>query len=515
MSSEGSSDILKKDGSIRESEDSVSIPSVIRPSIAKSDNIDSYDYQESSDYALRLEEITTNHPAHPQNWTTWKKAWLIVLTTSLQAYVFWTPNFYSGVSSEVSEEWNLSSQTSLLGQSMFLLGVALGPLVLGPLSDLVGRKFVYIGSLLVYICFNVSCALAINYPQLVISMFILGAVGSTTLANVAGGVADLLRSEHSNWGMYMFIFMCSVSSIGSPMGTAVSENPKLGWRWLYWINVIVGGFFLLVLAFSPETLPVIVVERHEARQNNKPVSMFPRLTFKTLIKNTYFILSVALKIFFTEPIVTSLGIYNGFVNGLLYFFLQAIWPVYVDIYKMSDMAASSTYLAAIPACIILLWLEPLQSWLYRRDKRINKKSRPEARFKMTIALVWGFPVGIFMFAFCTKPSIHYIVSLIALTIFNMADYHIWQAMLLYITDSYPSVSASAVAAFELPSNLGSTAFVHLSALMFSRMNIHWATAVIGFVSLPLIALIYVLYFFGHRIRSRSKLATRHFIQLDS
>ncbi|EPY51278.1 membrane transporter [Schizosaccharomyces cryophilus OY26] len=509
------STLPKKDDSLCESRDAISIPSVIRHSITKSDEIDLYDFQDTSDYAQQLENITINHSAHPQNWTTWKKALLIFLSTSLQAYVFWTPNFYSGVQSKVMEEWTLSSQTSLLGQSMFCLGVALGPLVLGPLSDLAGRKIVYVGSLTIYLCFNVSCALAVNYPQLVISMFILGVVGSTALGNVAGGIADLLKDEHSNWGMYMFIFMCSISSIGSPMGTAVSENPKLGWRWLYWINVIVGGFFLLILAFAPETLPLIVVERYEARQKNKPVSMIPKLTFKHFFKSTYFIFFMALKIFFTEPIVLSLGIYNGFVNGLLYFFLQAIWPVYSDIYKMSDMAASSTYLAAIPACVILLWLEPIQCWLYRRDKRKNRSLRPEARFIMTIALVWGFPIGLFMFAFCSKPGIHFIVSLIALTIFDMADYHIWQAMLLYITDSYPSVSASAVAAFELPSNLGSVVFIHLSSLMFSRMNVHWAAAVVGFASLPLIALIYILYFFGHRIRSRSKLATRYLIRLNS
>ncbi|CAA21196.1 pyridoxamine/pyridoxine/pyridoxal transmembrane transporter [Schizosaccharomyces pombe] len=489
--------------------ESVVEPHLSNNSIAKLDTYELEENEDISDYAYKLAGISNEHPAHPQNWGWWKKAYIVLLSTSLQMYVFWTPNFYPGVQDSVMELWHLSSQVSLLGQSMFVLGVALGPLFLGPLSDLLGRKLVYIGSLIIYVCFCISCALARNYAQLVISMLIMGVVGSTALGNVAGAVADVLGDEDSNWGMYMFIFMCSVASVGSPMGTGVAENPKLTWRWLYWIDVIVGGFFIILFVFTPETLPAIVIQRYEQKRQGLPVSWFPQFSLKKLAKDTYFVFFMAIKIFFSEPIVSSLGIYNGFVNGLLYFFLQAIWPVYFSIYKMSDMAASCTYMAAMPACVILLWFEPLQCWLYKRDKRKHQnRLRPEARFIMTLFYVWGFPIGIFMFAFCSKVHIHYIVSLIGLTIFNIADYHIWQAMLLYVTDAYPNVSASAVAAFELPSNLGAVGFIHLSALMFSRMNVHWATAVVGFASLPLIALIYALYFYGDRIRARSKLASQ-------
>lgn len=91
---------------------------------------------------------------------------------------------------------------------------------------------------------------------------------------------------------------------------------------------------------------------------------------------------------------------------------------------------------------------------------------------------------------------------------GFADPLLWLSMLNYITDSYPNVAGSAIAAFLIPSFLMAAALAHLGVLMFANMSTTWAVAVIGFVSLGLCALIYFVYFFGAKVRSRSKLARR-------
>lgn len=42
--------------------------------------------------------------------------------------------------------------------------------------------------------------------------------------------------------------------------------------------------------------------------------------------------------------------------------------------------------------------------------------------------------------------------------------------------------------------------------MFDDLSTKWAFAVLAFVSLGVVALVYVLYFFGKALRRRSKLA---------
>jgi hypothetical protein len=77
------------------------------------------------------------------------------------------------------------------------------------------------------------------------------------------------------------------------------------------------------------------------------------------------------------------------------------------------------------------------------------------------------------------------------------------------TDSYPNVAASAIAAFLIPSFIMAAALAHLGVLMFDNMSTTWAMATIGFISFGLCALIYFIFFFGAKIRERSKL-TRTF-----
>lgn len=82
-------------------------------------------------------------------------------------------------------------------------------------------------------------------------------------------------------------------------------------------------------------------------------------------------------------------------------------------------------------------------------------------------------------------------------------------MLSYITDTYPNVAASAIAAFLIPSFLLAAGFAHIGIVLFKNLGTTWAMACIAFLSLGIVGLVYVLYFFGRTIRGWSKL-TRKF-----
>lgn len=69
------------------------------------------------------------------------------------------------------------------------------------------------------------------------------------------------------------------------------------------------------------------------------------------------------------------------------------------------------------------------------------------------------------------------------------------------------MAASAVAAFLIPSFVIAAALSHLGILMIDGMTIKWAMAIVGFISIGLCILVYVLYFFGAKIRKRSTFAS--------
>jgi len=101
------------------------------------------------------------------------------------------------------------------------------------LSDIGGRKWVYVGSILLYAILNIGTALAYNLPMLIIFQFLCGAAGSTALSNVAGTIADLF-GDADNAGQPMALFVAAANigpSLGSPVGEWIAINPNLSWRW--------------------------------------------------------------------------------------------------------------------------------------------------------------------------------------------------------------------------------------------------------------------------------------------
>lgn len=138
-----------------------------------------------------LEKIKETDEAHPMHWGLWKKWFIITVYCLLQVYVTMTSTMYVSVESLIQERFPCTTQVVTLGQSMFIIGTAVGPVFLGPLSDLGGRKWVYVGSILLYAVLNIGCALAYNLPMLIIFCFLVGVAGSTALSNVAGTIIDL------------------------------------------------------------------------------------------------------------------------------------------------------------------------------------------------------------------------------------------------------------------------------------------------------------------------------------
>ena len=91
--------------------------------------------------------------------------------------------------------------------------------------------------------------------------------------------------------------------------------------------------------------------------------------------------------------------------------------------------------------------------------------------------MWLFPVALFWFAFTSDGSVSYWSPIVAGAVLGFCDPILWLAMLNYITDSYPSVAASAIAAFSLPSFTIAAALVHAGIAMFDSMSTTWAVLV--------------------------------------
>jgi MFS transporter, DHA1 family, multidrug resistance protein len=139
--------------------------------------------------------------------------------------------------------------------SVFLVGLAVGQLVYGPLSDRFGRRPVLLAGLILYVVASAICALAPSVPTLIATR-LLQATGACAGPVVCRAV---VRDVHGREGAarilsYMGAAMALAPALGPILGGFVEA--WLGWRANFAILCIYGAVGLaLTAAILPETAP--------------------------------------------------------------------------------------------------------------------------------------------------------------------------------------------------------------------------------------------------------------------
>lgn len=121
--------------------------------------------------------------SNPKNWPKYKK-WTATILVS--CFTFISPvssTMLAPALPTLAEEFKITSsvETYLL-MSIFLLAYAVGPFVLGPLSEIYGRVVVLQSANMVFLVFNTVCGWATSKEQMLAFRFLSGLGGSAPQA---------------------------------------------------------------------------------------------------------------------------------------------------------------------------------------------------------------------------------------------------------------------------------------------------------------------------------------------
>jgi multidrug resistance protein len=199
-----------------------------------------------------------NDPMNPRNMHNAKK-WLITFTMALCSMcVTCTSSLYTMTYNQIDEEFGSSRIVATLGLSLFVFGLGLSPMVLGPLSEFYGRRPIYIGAFVFFTIWLVPCAVARNIETMLIARFFDGLSGSAFLSVAGGTIGDMFAREELQAPMMVYT---ASPFIGPGLGPIVGGliNYFLDWRWSFYILLIWSGFMLAAIIFLiPETYHPVV-----------------------------------------------------------------------------------------------------------------------------------------------------------------------------------------------------------------------------------------------------------------
>lgn len=131
-------------------------------------------------------QVTWDGPddsANPKNWT-FKRKWAATFIVS--SFTFISPVSSSMVApalGSLAKELNIVNEFEIaLTLSIFVLAYAIGPLFLGPMSEIYGRVPVLQLANIFYLVFNIACGVCTSKGQMLAFRFLSGLGGSAPLA---------------------------------------------------------------------------------------------------------------------------------------------------------------------------------------------------------------------------------------------------------------------------------------------------------------------------------------------
>jgi multidrug resistance protein len=143
------------------------------------------------------------------------------------------------------------------------------PLFWAPLSERIGRRWVYIISLILFCVCTIVCGISTNIGLFFTFRLLQGIFASGGQAVGGGTISDIFETHER--GKVMGLFM-----LGTILGPAIAPvcggyiNQYLNWRWIFYIKTIMGGVFLILsYFFIPESLYVPESQRAAPPSNYK------------------------------------------------------------------------------------------------------------------------------------------------------------------------------------------------------------------------------------------------------
>ncbi|CEH15885.1 Synaptic vesicle transporter SVOP and related transporters (major facilitator superfamily) [Ceraceosorus bombacis] len=448
------------------------------------------------------------------NFPEWKKWWIITVIFLVQLSMNFNTGVYQNGVGKFPEEWGLSEQGARVGAAVFLIAYAFGSQLWAPWSEELGRRIVMQISLGLVNIFQLPCALAPNYGSVVVARVFGGlfsAGGSVTL----GMVADMWEAENQAYPIAYVVF----SSVGgSSLGPLIGPFAEayLSWHWIFWLQLIFGGFVQAVHFFTvPETRSSVLLDREAKRRRKEGQEIWGPNEIRGKRFTVRGILTTWLRPFemlFTEPIVLCCSLLSGFSDSLVFVFIESFKLVY----EQWGFMAPRTALTFVPIWIgyIICWASmiiPIERFK-RRAKRDPDSVTPESRLWWLLFTAPLEPIGLFIYAWTSfgpdhGPGIPVYAPMVGSVLVAIANYAIYMATIDYMVAAYGPYSSSATGGNAFARNgLAGVATMYAIPL-YSNLGYQWASTFLALVGIFVVIPIFVFYFKGAYVRSKSKFAS--------
>ncbi|KAK9449611.1 major facilitator superfamily domain-containing protein [Limtongia smithiae] len=448
-------------------------------------------------------------PSNPLNWPFYRRAYITLIYALCTFGPQVSSSIYGAVATDVAKEYDVPLLVSMLGVTVFMLGIGLGPLFFAPVSELYGRKKGVLYPLAVSGIFSVACAVSRTFPSIMITRFFEGFFGGAPVANSGGVLGDIWRPRTRAIALVAYGLVVTGGPAVAPLiGAAFSTlGQSTGWRWTQYFSAIyMLTMFTIGMITVPETYaPLLLVAKarsvraesgntkHHARLEELELS-FSKIVTKHLTR--------PLRLLCT-PIVLLISVYGAFVFGVLYISVTAVPVAFADVRSWPRVIAALPSLGVFCGCLLGAIGNVSVSVHYGRVmERNGGRLVPEERLHAMKIGSLLMPVGLFLFGWTASPQCFWLAPVAGLALLAAGFTTIFQGCLNYLIDAFPRHAASVVAATTFLRSVAAAGFPIVGRVMFTELGVPWGASIIAFVAVVMVPIPFAFYRYGAKIREK-------------
>ena len=217
--------------------------------------------------------------------------------------------------------------------TLFSVGFALGQLVVGPISDSVGRRRVMLVGSILFAITAILCARAESISELNLWRSLQGVAGAASGVMISAIVKDMFEQDDFSRMMSFIVLVMTLAPLVAPLiGGYVAL--WFGWRGIFWSLALLGlAACILVMLFIPETL---------AKEYRQPLAIGRSLRNYRKI--------------FADPVSLALMCAGAFSFACLFSFLISGSYVYIELYDIDIDKVGYLFAFNVVALMILTFI---------------------------------------------------------------------------------------------------------------------------------------------------------------
>lgn len=385
-----------------------------------------------------------------------------------------------------------------------------GPLVLVPLAEIYGRVTIYHLGNLGFIIFNVACAVSSNFNMLIAFRFLAGMIGAAPMTVGGGTVADIIPPQQRGLAIMVWNMGVVIGPVIGPVAGGFLSQAA-GWRWLFWLVVIVtGAVSILGVIVLRETNPTVLLQRKTRRLQEETgnTKLRSKLDLGATPKD-FFIRAIVRpsKLLFLSPICGLLCVYNAFIYAITYIFFTTFPVVFEGNYGFNQGAVGLSYIGIGIGMMGGMFSygiisDPIVKYLAKKNG--DERPKPEYRLPTTLFAAPFIPVGLFIYGWTAQNEIQWAVPMLGTLLLGFGLTIILASVANYMIDSFTIHAASAMAAIAVSRSIFAATFPLFALHMYDALDYGWGNSLLAFIALGMVPIPGLFYIYGERIRTNPR-----------